>query len=112
MGIASISPGVNFTILGYAIAFRQYSSERGQAPLDLQKIGIRDFLPLRFKWRLQLDPKRFELFLIHVALLSRVIVYIRSYRMTDAHRLNTITALVRDSGSGPHNVQQPIGTLA
>jgi hypothetical protein len=112
MGIASISPGVYFTILGCAIAFRQHSSERGQTPLDLQKIGIRDLLPLRFEWRLQLDPKRFELFLIHVALLSRVIGYKRSYRMTDAHRLNTITALVRDSGSGPQNVQQPIGTLA
>jgi hypothetical protein len=112
MGIASISPGVDFTVLGCAIAFHQHSSERGQAPLDLQKISIRDLLPLCFEWRLQLDPKRFELLLIHVALLSRVIGYKRSYGMTDAHRLNTITALVKDSGSGPHNVQQPIGALA
>jgi hypothetical protein len=113
MGIASVGPGVDLAILGWAIALRQHGCERIQTALDLLKIRIRDLLPLRFKWRLELDPKRFELLLIHLALLSRVTGYKRRQRLTDASpRLDTTTALVRDNGNGPQNVRQPIGTLA
>jgi hypothetical protein len=72
MGIASVGPGVDFGILSCAISLCQHSGKRVQVPLDLQKIRIRDLLPLRFEWRLELDPKRFELLLIHVALLPYV----------------------------------------
>ena len=72
MGIASVDPGVDFGVLSLPISLRQHSGERGQVPLDLQKICIRDLLPLRFERRLELDPKRFELLLIHVAPLSYV----------------------------------------
>jgi len=113
MGIASVGPGVDIAILGCAIALRQHGRERVQVALDLQKIRVRDLLPLRFKWRLELDPKRFELLLIHMALLSRVTDYKRRLRLTYAsRRLDTTTALVRDSGSVPQIVQQPMGTLA
>jgi len=73
MGIASVGPDIDFAILGCAISLRQYSSERGQAPLDLQKIRIRNLIPLGFEWGFELDPKRFELLLIHLALLSSVV---------------------------------------
>jgi hypothetical protein len=73
MGIASVGPGVDLAILSWAIAFRQHGRERVQAAIDLQKIRIRDLFPLRFEWRLELAPKRFELRLIHLALLSRVV---------------------------------------
>jgi hypothetical protein len=60
-----------------------------------------------------LDPKRFELLLIHVALLSRVTYYKRRLRLTYAsRRLDSTTVLGRDSCSGPQNVRQPMGTLA
>src|SRR5712692_4973537 len=113
MGIASVSPGVDLAILGCAIALRQHGRERVQVALNFQKIRIRDLLPLGFEWGFELDPKRFELLLIHLALLSRVTDYKRRQRLTDAsRRLDTTTALVRDSGSVPQSVRPPMGTLA
>src|SRR5713226_3186485 len=89
MGVASVGPGVDLAILGCAISLLQHSGERAQVALDLQKIRIRDLLPLRFEWRLELAPKGFELRLIHLALLSRVADYRRRHRTTDAsHRLD------------------------
>jgi hypothetical protein len=103
MRIASIGPGIDFAILGCAIAFRQHSREGSQISLYLQKIRIRDLLPLRFEWRLQLCPKRFELFLIHLVLL---------YDMVEEQVVPATTAPVRDSGRGPQKLGPPMGTLA
>jgi hypothetical protein len=103
MGIAPVGPGVDLAILGCAIALRQHGRECAQVPPDLQKIRIRNLLPLRFEWGLELDPKRFKLFLIHMALLSHVTDDIGRHRVTAlSYRLDTTPALVRDSSSEPH----------
>jgi hypothetical protein len=73
MGIASVGPGVDFTILNRAIPLCQYGRKCAHVALNLQKIRIRDLLPLGFEWGLELDPKRFELLLIHLVLLSYVV---------------------------------------
>jgi len=72
MGIAPVGPGIDFGTLSRPISLRQHSGKRIQVSLDLLKIRIRDLSPFRFEWRLELYPKGVELFLVHVALLSRV----------------------------------------
>lgn len=70
MGMASVSPNMNLVILGCAISPRQYSRERGQAPIYFPKVCVRDFLPLGLKGGFQLGPKCCELLLIQLELLS------------------------------------------
>jgi hypothetical protein len=103
MGIPSIGPSIDLSILGCTIAFRQHRCERGQVSLNLQKIRIRDLFPFCFERSLELSPKRFELLLIHLTLL---------YDMVDEQVVPITTALGRESGREPQKLQPPMGTLA
>ena len=70
MGMASVCPNMNRVILGCAISPRQYSRERGQAPIYFPKVCVRDFFPLGLKRDFQLGTKYCELLLIQMELLS------------------------------------------
>src|SRR5512146_1485341 len=69
-GIPTVDPGHNLIFLCLAIPFLKYVAKRSEIALDLEKILIRNLLPLRLEGRFELGPELSELFLIHRVLLD------------------------------------------
>ena len=64
MGITSVHPSLDLP-LGCAVTLLNHSHKLGQVTIDFLKILLCDLLPLYFQGRFELDPKGFELLLIH-----------------------------------------------